>query len=136
MPKQLTGTVSSDKGDKTIVITVRERRTHPLYKKQYTLNTKFMAHDAKNEAKVGDLVIIEEVRPLSARKRFKLNRIIERAGAAFAEADATADVAEEVIEPKPEKPEEPVQKETKTAAKKPKAKPDQSEQASESEEEE
>lgn len=107
MAKQLTGTVTSDKADKTIVITVRERRTHPLYKKQYTLNTKFIAHDEKNESKVGDLVIIEETRPKSARKRFKLNRIVERAGAAFAEADAVADVADEVMVPKADKPEEP-----------------------------
>lgn len=107
MAKQLTGTVTSDKADKTIVITVRERRTHPLYKKQYTLNTKFIAHDEKNESKVGDLVIIEETRPKSARKRFKLNRIVERSGAAFAEADAVADVADEVMVPKADKPEEP-----------------------------
>jgi small subunit ribosomal protein S17 len=118
MPKQMTGTVTSDKGDKTIVITVRARQTHPLYKKQYTINTKFMAHDEKNAAKMGDLVTIEETRPLSARKHFKLSKILERAGAAFAESDATADVAEDVVEPKPEKPIE------KPAAKKaaPKAK--------------
>jgi len=116
MAKQLTGTVTSDKGDKTIVITVRERRTHPLYKKQYTMNTKFMAHDAKNEAKVGDLVVIEETRPISARKRFKLAKIVEKAGTAFAETDATADVAEEVIEPKAEKPEVPAAKEPKAKA--------------------
>jgi small subunit ribosomal protein S17 len=45
MARILTGTVSSDRGDKTIVITVAVRKTHPLYKKQYTVNTKFMAHD-------------------------------------------------------------------------------------------
>lgn len=95
MPKQLIGTVTSDKGDKTIVITVRTRKTHPLYKKQYTLNTKFMAHDEKNEAKTGDLVSIIETRPLSARKRFALNKILERGGAAFVETDATADIPEE-----------------------------------------
>jgi small subunit ribosomal protein S17 len=126
MPRQLTGTVSSDRGDKTIVITVRERRTHPLYKKQYTLNTRFMAHDEKNEAKIGDLVIIEETRPISARKRFKLAQIVEKAHAAFSEADATADVAGEVIEPKPDKPEkaQPAEKTEKPIAKpvKPKAK--------------
>ena len=98
MPRQLTGTVTSDKGDKTIVITVRARKTHPLYKKQYTMNTKFMAHDEKNEAKPGDLVVVTETRPISARKHFILSRIIERAGAAFVEADATADIPEE--EPK------------------------------------
>jgi small subunit ribosomal protein S17 len=95
MPRQLTGTVTSDKGDKTIVITVRARKTHPLYKKQYTVNTKFMAHDEKNEAKPGDLVIVVETRPISARKHFKLSRIIERAGAAFVEADATADIPQD-----------------------------------------
>lgn len=95
MPKQLIGTVTSDKGDKTIVITVRARKTHPLYKKQYTVNTKFMAHDEKNAAKPGDLVSIVETRPLSARKRFTLNKILERAGTAFAETDATADIPEE-----------------------------------------
>lgn len=104
MPKQLIGTVTSDKGDKTIVITVRARKTHPLYKKQYTMNTKFMAHDEKNEAKTGDLVSIVETRPLSARKRFILNKIIERGGAAFVETDAIADIPEDQmaeIEAKP-----------------------------------
>lgn len=106
MARQLTGTVTSDKGDKTIVITIRARKTHPLYKKQYTVNTKFMAHDEKNEAKPGDLVSIIETRPLSARKHFKLERIIERAGTAFVETDATADIPEETLEPKPEQPAE------------------------------
>lgn len=92
MARSITGTVTSDKGDKTIVITVTERRTHPLYKKQYTVNTKFMAHDEKNEAKSGDLVIITECRPLSARKHFKLTKVLERGGVRFEEADATADI--------------------------------------------
>jgi small subunit ribosomal protein S17 len=100
MPRQLTGTVTSDKGDKTIVITIRARRTHPLYKKQYTVNTKFMAHDEKNEAKVGDLVTVVETRPISARKHFKLSRIVERGGITFQETDATADIpVEEPTEP-------------------------------------
>jgi small subunit ribosomal protein S17 len=98
MPRQLTGTVSSDKGDKTIVITIRARRTHPLYKKQYTVNTKFMAHDEKNEAKVGDLVMIVETRPISARKHFKLSKIVERGGITFQETDATSDVSEDTAE--------------------------------------
>jgi small subunit ribosomal protein S17 len=101
MAKQITGTVTSDKGDKTIVITVRARKTHPLYKKQYTLNTKFMAHDENNEAKVGDLVTIVETRPISARKRFMLERIVERGGIAFSESVATADLSHE--EPKEDK---------------------------------
>jgi small subunit ribosomal protein S17 len=122
MAKTITGTVSSDKTDKTIVITARTRKTHPIYKKQYTVNTKFMAHDEKNEAKTGDLVIISETRPQSARKRFKLERIIERAGAQFEEKDAVADIPEEELAPekpkqaKQESKEEP-KKETKPAAK-------------------
>lgn len=95
MARVVTGTVTSDKGDKTIVITVTERKTHPLYKKQYTVNTKFMAHDEKNEAKVGYLVAITECRPLSARKHFKLTKVLERGGVHFEETDATADIAEE-----------------------------------------
>jgi hypothetical protein len=54
MAKQLIGIVSSNKGDKTIVVTVQTRKTHPLYRKQYTVSKKFMAHDAKNEAQPGD----------------------------------------------------------------------------------
>lgn len=76
MAKSLVGVVSSDKGDKTIVVTVSVRKTHPLYKKQYTSSKKFMVHDPKNEAHVGDKVIIEETRPLSARKRFILKKIV------------------------------------------------------------
>ena len=78
MARQLVGIVSSNKGDKTIVVTVRTRKTHPLYRKQYTVTTKFMAHDAKNEAEPGDKVAIVETRPLSARKRHTLSRIIEK----------------------------------------------------------
>lgn len=95
MARTMTGTVTSDKNDKTIVINVKERKTHPIYKKQYTVDTKFMAHDEKNESKVGDLVVIVECRPLSSRKRFQLQRILERGGVRFEEADATADIAEE-----------------------------------------
>jgi len=78
MAKTITGIVSSDKTDKTIVVTVRTRKTHPLYRKQYTVSKKFMAHDEKNEARVGDRVAIIETRPLSARKRFALERILEK----------------------------------------------------------
>jgi len=104
MAKILYGTVTSDKADKTIVISVRERRTHPLYKKQYTINTKFKAHDEKNEAQEGDKVTISETRPLSATKRFKLDKIVERGGVRFEENDATSDIPQEISEPKPEKP--------------------------------
>lgn len=78
MARTIVGLVSSDKADKTIVVTVQTRKTHPLYKKQYTVSTRFMAHDEKNEAHVGDKVSITETRPLSARKRFALAKILER----------------------------------------------------------
>lgn len=78
MARTIIGTVSSSKSDKTIVVTVQTRKTHPLYKKQYTVHTKFMAHDENNEALVGDKVAIVETRPISARKHFKLDRIIEK----------------------------------------------------------
>jgi small subunit ribosomal protein S17 len=76
--KTIIGVVSSAKADKTIVVTVDTRKTHPLYRKQYTVSSKYMAHDEKNEAQVGDKVAITETRPLSARKRYTLDRIIEK----------------------------------------------------------
>ncbi len=79
MAKTLTGRVSSNATNKTIVITTQTRKTHPLYKKQYTVTNKFIAHDENNECNIGDLVSIVETRPLSARKRYKLESIIERA---------------------------------------------------------
>ena len=90
MAKSITGVVSSSKADKTIVVTVRERKTHPLYHKQYTTSSKFMAHDENNEAKDGDKVVIVETRPISKRKSFKLEAIIERAGVVHVEPEATA----------------------------------------------
>ena len=78
MAKTIVGIVTSNKTDKTIVVTVQERKTHPLYRKQYTVTKKFMAHDEKNEAQPGDKVAIIETRPISKRKRFALNQIIEK----------------------------------------------------------
>lgn len=104
MSKSLTGIVTSDKGDKTIVITVTERKTHPLYKKQYTVTTKYMAHDERGEAKPGDRVVIVEVKPISARKRFALDRVVAKVAIGFEETDAVADVPEEELHPVPEKP--------------------------------
>jgi small subunit ribosomal protein S17 len=78
MARTIIGTVSSNKSDKTIVVTVHVRKTHPLYRKQYTVSKKFMAHDEKNEAETGDKVAIVETRPLSARKRYTLDRILEK----------------------------------------------------------
>ena len=80
MAKTLQGVVSSDKGDKTIVVTVTTRKAHPIYKKKYSFSKKFIAHDEKNEANSGDTVVIAETRPLSARKRHILVNIVQRAG--------------------------------------------------------
>ncbi len=78
MAKTLTGYVTSDKRDKSITITVTSRETHPIYKKQYTINRKYQAHDEKNEATLGDLVMISEVRPISKTKSFTLAKILEK----------------------------------------------------------
>jgi small subunit ribosomal protein S17 len=96
MAKSFTGVVVSDKGNKTIVVSVSTRKTHPLYKKQYTESKKFMAHDEANEAKTGDRVIIAESKPLSARKRFVLVKVVERAPVRHVEAEAP-------VTPKPSK---------------------------------
>ena len=90
MAKSITGVVSSNKTDKTIVVTVRERKTHPLYRKQYTTSKKFMAHDEKNEANVGDKVVIVETRPISKRKSFALDRVLEKGGVEHKEAESGA----------------------------------------------
>jgi len=87
MAKSITGIVSSDKADKTIVVTIQERKTHPLYRKQYTVSKKFVAHDEKNEAREGDRVTIVETRPISKRKSHKLSQIVERAGVTHVEKE-------------------------------------------------
>lgn len=79
MARTIIGTVVSDKADKTIVLTLTERKTHPIYKKQYSRTVKYIAHDENNEARIGDKVEVVETRPISARKRLKLVRIIEKA---------------------------------------------------------
>lgn len=78
MSKSLIGIVTSDKADKTIVVTITSRKTHPIYRKQYTVTRKYMAHDEANSAKIGDKVVITETRPYSKRKAYKLEEIIEK----------------------------------------------------------
>ena len=73
------GTVVSDKMDKTITVIVETKKTHPLYGKRVKYSKKFKAHDENNEAKIGDKVVIMETRPLSATKRFRLVKIVEKA---------------------------------------------------------
>lgn len=77
--KVRTGTVVSDKMQKSIVVAVVRRVRHPLYKKYYNATTKFMAHDEQDEAQLGDVVRIVETRPLSARKRWRLDAIVTKA---------------------------------------------------------
>jgi small subunit ribosomal protein S17 len=73
MPKRiLQGVVVSDKNDKTIVVKVERRLRHPVLKKTVRLSKKYHAHDENNEAKAGDIVRIEETRPLSKQKRWTL----------------------------------------------------------------
>jgi small subunit ribosomal protein S17 len=78
--KTKVGRVVSDKMDKTIVVSVERLTRHPLYKRVMKATTKFAAHDERNEAKTGDTVLIEESRPLSATKRWRLVSVLSRAG--------------------------------------------------------
>ncbi|MGI6091239.1 MAG: 30S ribosomal protein S17 [Saccharofermentanales bacterium] len=77
--KQRTGTVTSDKMDKTIVVEVVEHVRHPLYKKYIQKTLKLKAHDEQNECRVGDKVRVMETRPLSRDKHWRLVEIIEKA---------------------------------------------------------
>ena len=75
----LQGVVASDKMDKTIVVEIMMRKLHPLYKKYVTRSKKVKAHDEKNDAHIGDTVRVEECRPLSRDKRWRLIEVVERA---------------------------------------------------------
>lgn len=77
--KQLSGIVVSDKMDKTIVVMVEERVKHPLYGKVMTKSSRLQVHDEENTAGIGDRVRVMETRPLSAKKRWRLVSIVERA---------------------------------------------------------
>jgi small subunit ribosomal protein S17 len=76
---EYTGTVTSDKMDKTIVVAITTRKLHPLYKKYVKSTKKVKAHDEKNDAHIGDTVRVVESRPLSRDKRWRLVEIVERA---------------------------------------------------------
>jgi small subunit ribosomal protein S17 len=78
--KTKVGRVVSDKSNKTIVVSVERLTRHRLYKRVMKASTKFAAHDEANEAKIGDTVLIEESRPLSATKRWRLVSVLSRAG--------------------------------------------------------
>jgi small subunit ribosomal protein S17 len=73
------GVVISDKMDKTIVVEVTSVKPHPMYKKIVRRSTKLKAHDEKNEARMGDKVVVRECRPLSRSKHWRLMQVLERA---------------------------------------------------------
>lgn len=73
------GIVTSNKMDKSISVSIERRMPHPIYKKYFKKTTKLMAHDEKGECNIGDKVRIMETRPLSAKKRWRLVEIIEKA---------------------------------------------------------
>jgi small subunit ribosomal protein S17 len=77
--KERVGMVVSDSPDKTVTVSVETLVRHPLYKKRIRRSKRFMVHDERNEARVGDTVRIIETRPLSARKRWRLANIVSRA---------------------------------------------------------
>ena len=75
MKRRIKGKITSDKMDKTVVVEVESFTIHPRYRKRFKMHKKYKAHDEKNEYKTGDEVIIEETRPLSKDKSF---RVIEK----------------------------------------------------------
>ena len=115
MPKRvLTGTVVSDKGDKTVVVRVERRVKHPLYGKIIKLSKKYHAHDAANEFHVGEVVRIEECAPISKLKTWT---VVDRIGVAKAQKADIADVEAVTPQAEPSKPAEE-KAEKKPAAKK------------------
>ena len=119
MPKRvLTGTVVSDKGDKTVVVRVERRVKHPLYGKIIKLSKKYHAHDAANEFHVGEVVRIEECAPISKLKTWT---VVDRLGVAKAQKSDIDETAE-AMPPQPSPPpaeekaeKKPAKKSTKKA---------------------
>jgi small subunit ribosomal protein S17 len=85
--RALTGVVTSDKMDKTVVVSVERVTRHPLYGKVIKLQKKYQAHDEDNSAKVGDVVQIRECRPLSKNKKFFVEAIVQQGDAIQGEVD-------------------------------------------------
>ena len=96
--KKRMGIVLSDKMQKTIVVQIRRKVPHPLYGKVVERANKFKVHDEKNEAKIGDRVMIEETRPLSKDKRWRLVQVLER-GRGKLTAGASADIKDVLEKP-------------------------------------
>ena len=73
-----TGVVTSDKMDKTVVVSVDRVKEHPLYKKKYTVSQKYKVHDENNEYKIGDIVEFSSCRPISREKKYKVVKKVEK----------------------------------------------------------
>jgi small subunit ribosomal protein S17 len=76
--KTRVGVVTSDKAQKTVTVTVERKKSHPIYGKQYRWTKRYHAHDEKDECRLGDVVRIQETRPLSKTKRWRVVELIER----------------------------------------------------------
>lgn len=97
----MTGTVVSDRAAKTIVVRVDYARRHPLYSKSYVVSSKIAVHDETNQAHLGDKVQIQDGRPISKTKSWRLIKILERAVGSEVEIDESA--VEAVLQTKPAK---------------------------------
>lgn len=106
MARKIVGTVASDVQDKTVIVAVARRVTHPIYGKQYTVTKRFAAHDEKNEAHTGDRVEITECRPKSKNKTWELSRIIETGHASIELKDDAAEAAAKAAKSKADSSEE------------------------------
>jgi small subunit ribosomal protein S17 len=93
--QQKIGRVMSDKMQKTIVVAVESLKRHPIYKRTYRETKRFKAHDETNSARIGDIVRIEETRPLSKEKRWRLVEILTRAAQTRPVAEVEAALQEE-----------------------------------------
>jgi small subunit ribosomal protein S17 len=92
--QQKIGRVMSDKMQKTIVVAVEMLKPHPIYKRTQRKTARFKAHDEENSARIGDMVRIEETRPLSKEKRWRLVEILRRAAQTMPVAEVEAALAE------------------------------------------
>ena len=79
MKRQMTGTVTSNKADKTVTVQVERLVKHQMYHKYIRRRTKFAAHDGRNDCQIGDKVLITETRPISKTKRWRVIKIVEKA---------------------------------------------------------
>ena len=96
--KQRKGTVVSDKMDKSVVVAVTRVRRHPLYKKSVRSTKKYLAHSPDNDIHAGDWVLIEETRPLSKRKHWRVVEVLQRSEHSMQEARSLEEEVGELVE--------------------------------------